>query len=207
MFGSKNGFVDNVTAGQLHRTVLQPNFNPDELAKYPVLNVSGAPLYSRKAMATTPVQMTFFNGSPGAYTGNYDADGKLGDFFMAITCIKVVVGNIVVTNTHLDFAKISMGSFFTLKVNGKEWWRRIPGHLLITTPQVDLFSNITAAATETWTTIRDNGANFGTVIPYAPNTKFELVLDPDSTILGAVAAAINFDALVFGPRWLPQSAG
>jgi hypothetical protein len=207
MIGTKNGFIDNVSAGQLHRTVLQPNFAQEELQKYPVLNVSGSPLYSRKSMATTPVQMNFFNGAPGTYTGNYDADGKLGDFFMVITAIKIVVGNIVVTNTHLDFAKICMGSFFTLKVNNKEWWKRIPGHLLISTPQVDLFSNITAAATETWTKINDNGANFGSVIPYAPNTKFELILDPDTTILGAVAAAINFDAMVYGPRWLPQSAG
>jgi len=203
----RNSFVDNMGAQMLHKTVLQPNFDQEQLAKYPVLNVSGAPLFSRKAMATTPIQMTFFNGAPGAYTGNYDADGKLGDFYMAITGIKVVVGNIVVTNTHLDFAKIAMGSFFTLKVNNKEWWKRIPGHLLISSPQVDLFSNITAAATETWSKLADNGSNFGCIVPYAPNTKFELILDPDSTILAAVAAAINFDAMVYGPRWLPQSAG
>jgi len=207
MFGSKNCFVDNVSAGQLHRTVLQPNFAGEELAKYPVLNVSGSPLFSRKSMATTPIQSTFFNGAPGTYTGNYDADGKLGDFFMVITGIKINVGNIVVTNTHLDFAKICMGTFFTLKINNKEWWKRIPGHLLITTPQVQIFSNITPGPTETWTRIVDNGMNFGTVIPYAPNTKFELIMDPDSTILAAVAAAINFDALVYGPRWYPQSAG
>jgi hypothetical protein len=166
--------------------------------EYKSIRATGASLFSRKTLAAgaAPTQQKFFNGAPGSYTGNYKADGVLGDFFAILTGIRIKMMPYAL-HTAIQLAKLAVGGFVTIKVGDtKEIWSKIPLHEVLDGFHFSAWSDSAAAGTTSFLS-PGNAAegNHDAFILVQPDEKFEVILDWN-TYFDTVTVAMDLDCVI-----------
>lgn len=166
--------------------------------------IQGGPVWDRQAIATTPVETSFFGTARNVSTsGNNKVAGKLGNYFLLIMGIGMKFFSEAAQIASLDLTEIFHGSFLKVKVDDQDWLDIIPLHYFLDGTHVSEFSNITPAATEHRADIgrAGDGAPFPVLIPYTPEASVDARIVWNTAGCAGVAAALVAEIALFGPKW------
>lgn len=179
----------------------------ESFPNYSFLDNCGEPVWSKGSIATTPVTINFFSGTPvttGAVTGNWHSDLKIGDCFMLICGIEIVIAN-AVRLVDLDMLEALCGSFLNILIEGKPKIRNLPLYKVAGGPPLrEVTSSVAAIGSDVHVAGIGDGI-FQTAIPYLPNNKIEATLNFNTAIV-APATAMPVDIMLHGPRLYKESA-